>query len=184
MRHPVGLPGEERTWTGFEGEAMPHAAGLFRLAMWLERDRTVAEDLVQETFTHALQSFHRFELGTNCRAWLMAILQNVRSNRRRAQARSPVITDSEERIAQTIAIVPPVPDVITDEDVLLALGRIPQHYQEIVLLSDVEELSYKEIAATLAIPIGTVMSRLHRGRALLRSELATYAGSQGIRRTP
>ncbi len=170
-------------WSAFEAEALPHATGLFRLAMWLERDQREAEDLVQETMTRALESFGRYEPGTNCRAWLVTILQHVRSNRRRARGRAPVVSDSEERIAQTIAIVPPIPERITDDEVLGALRALPEKFQEIVLLSDVEDLSYKEIADALQIPIGTVMSRLHRGRALLRVELAAYAAAHGIRRS-
>ena len=76
-------------WAAFEAEAMPHVDRLFRLAMWWERDRREAEDLVQDTLVQALQSFHRFTRGTNCRAWLVTILQHVRSNRHRARSRSP-----------------------------------------------------------------------------------------------
>jgi RNA polymerase sigma-70 factor (ECF subfamily) len=159
-------------WASFEAEAMPHVDRLFRHAMWLERNRTEAEDLVQETLTQALQSFHRFAPGTNCRAWLLSILHHVRANRRRKQGRVIVESDVEERIANTVPFVPPVPERLTDEDVLMALQQIPQRHQEVILLCDVEEMTYKEIAATLGIPIGTVMSRLHRGRELLRMELA------------
>ena len=150
---------------------MPHLDGLFRHAMWLERNRTQAEDLVQETLTQALQSFHRFTPGTNCRAWLVSILHHVRSNRRRKEGRVVIDSDVEERLAHVVPFVPPVPDRLTDEDMLLALGRIPPHHQEIILLCDVQEMTYKEIAAALGIPIGTVMSRLHRGRELLRAAL-------------
>jgi RNA polymerase sigma-70 factor, ECF subfamily len=169
---------DESAWKAFEIEALPHVDRLFRLAMWLERDRGAAEDLVQETLTQALQSFHRFTPGTNCRAWLTSILQHLRANRRRAQNREPVETGAiEERFAQTLAFVPPVPEHLTDEDVLAALKRIPETYQEVILLCDVQELTYKEIAAALKIPIGTVMSRLHRGRELLRVALAGSAAS-------
>jgi RNA polymerase sigma-70 factor (ECF subfamily) len=158
-------------WSTFEAEVLPHVEPLFRLAMWFERDRTEAEDLVQETLRQALESFHRYTPGTNCRAWLISILQHLRSNRRRAKRRSPVVSDPDDRIAGTTPFVPPVPDHLTDEDVLTALDAIPPQYQEVILLSDVQELTYKEIASSLAVPIGTVMSRLHRGRALLRQEL-------------
>ena len=151
---------------------MPHADRLFRLAMWMERDRQEAEDLVQETLLRALRSFDRYVPGTNCRAWLLTILQNVRSNRRRARFRREVFEEADDRIAETVAFVPAVPSHLTDEDVLGALEGIPEPYQNIILLSDVEELSYKEIAHVLEIPMGTVMSRLHRGRALLRKALA------------
>lgn len=163
-------------WLTFEAEAMPHVDRLFRHAMWLEKNRAEAEDLVQETLVQALQSFHRFAPGTNCRAWLLTILHHVRSNRRRKQGRVVIDSDVEERIAKTVPFVPPVPERITDEDVLLALRQIPQHHQEVILLCDVEEMTYKEIAATLAVPVGTVMSRLHRGRELLRIELARAGG--------
>jgi RNA polymerase sigma-70 factor (ECF subfamily) len=159
-------------WRAFEAEAMPHVDRLFRHAMWLERNRTEAEDLVQETLVQALQSFHRFVRGTNCRAWLLSIMQHVRAHRQRKQGRLAVDSDGEERIAHVAAQVPAVPDHITDEDMLRALKQVPQKYQEVILLCDVEEMTYKEIAAALEIPIGTVMSRLHRGRDLLRVELA------------
>lgn len=155
----------------FEREVLPHADRLYRLAMWLERDWSEAEDLVQETMVQALRSFHRFEPGTNCRAWLATILQHVRSNRRRSRMRAPFVDDPDDRLAQTAPFVPPVPQNLTDEDLLAALARIPSHFQEVVLMCDVEELTYKETAAALAIPIGTVMSRLHRGRAQLRAAL-------------
>ena len=166
----------EAAWAGFEAEAMPHVESLFRTAMWFERDRHEAEDLVQETLRQALESFHRYTPGTNCRAWLMSILQHVRSNRRRAKGRSPVVSTDAELLTSTVAFIPPVPEHLTDEELLGALRRIPAQYQEVIVLSDVEELSYKDIASTLSIPIGTVMSRLHRGRALLRQELTKVRG--------
>ena len=166
----------QATWSRFESEALPHAASLFRMAMWFERNRDEAEDLVQDTLRQALESFHRYTPGTNCRAWLMSILNHVRSNRRRAKGRSPIVPDAADALASTVAFVPPVPEHLTDEDLLGALRRIPAQYQEVIVLSDVEELPYKDIAKALAIPIGTVMSRLHRGRALLRQELTAGKG--------
>jgi RNA polymerase sigma-70 factor (ECF subfamily) len=165
----------ERRWAAFEAEAMPHVDRLFRLAMWLERDRALAEDLVQETLRQALESFGRYTPGTNCRAWLVSILQHLRSNRRRAAARSPLVEDADDAVALSTPFVPAIPDGLTDEEILGALKRIPPAQQEVIVLCDVEELTYKD-AQVLAIPIGTVMSRLHRGRALLRSELASYSG--------
>jgi len=159
---------------------MPHVDRLFRLAMWMERDRQEAEDLVQETLLSALRAFDRFTVGTNCRAWLVTILHHVRSNRRRARFRRQAVESPDDRLAETVAFVPPVPAYITDEDVLTALKGIPEPYQDIILLCDVEELSYKEIADALEIPMGTVMSRLHRGRALLRKALAAR-GVAGLR---
>ncbi|PYU68550.1 MAG: RNA polymerase subunit sigma-24 [Acidobacteria bacterium] len=154
---------DEQVWAAFEVEVLPHLEGLFRFAMWLEQERDKAEDLVQETMTAALQSFHRFRTGTNCRAWLISILRHIRSNR------------------QTVPFVPPVPQQLTDEEVLAALRRIPPQYQEIIVLCDVEEMTYKEIADALGVPVGTVMSRLHRGRALLRAELSQPSQGEGER---
>lgn len=167
------LGSSDGLWAAFEVEAMPHVDRLFRLAMWWERDRREAEDLVQDTLVQALQSFHRFTAGTNCRAWLVTILRHVRSNRRRRALRRLAAEDPDDRIAETVPFVPPVPQHLTDEDVLAALRRIPEAYQDIILLCDVEGLTYKEIATALTIPIGTVMSRLHRGRTLLRQRLAS-----------
>jgi len=145
---------------------------LLRLALWFERIRADAEDVVQETMMQALQSFHRFQPGTNCRAWLVTILQRVVSNRRRAKGRSIMVSDPDDRLAHTVPFVPPVPQQLTDEALLASLRRLPLAFQEVIVLCDVEELSYKEAAKALMIPVGTVMSRLHRGRAQLRADLA------------
>ena len=168
---PSATTADERTWATFEAIALPHVDRLFRVAIWSVRSRPDAEDVVQETMMQALKSFHRFQPGTNCRAWLMTILQHVVSNHRRAGRRSPIVSDSGGRLAEAIPFVPPVPDHITNEEILDALRQLPEPYQQVILLSDVEELTYKEIAEALAVPIGTVMSRLHRGRALLRTHL-------------
>jgi RNA polymerase sigma-70 factor, ECF subfamily len=169
-------------WAVFEGEVLPHADRLFRLALWFERNRADAEDVVQDTMIQALRSFHRYQPGTNCRAWLITILQRIVSNRRRARGRSIVVSDPDDRIAHTVPFVPPVPQELTDELVLESLRSLPTAFQEVVLLCDVEDLSYKEAAEALAIPIGTVMSRLHRGRAQLRAELAAADAASGLRR--
>ena len=166
-------PGQP-VWAAFEAEVLPHLDRLFRLAMWFEGERDEAEDLVQETLIEALESFRRFKPGTNCSAWLIAILRHVRSNRRRALSRASLVNDVDDRIASTVPFVPPVPQELTDEDVLAALRRLPEPYQEVILLCDIEELTYKEIGAALSVPIGTVMSRLHRGREMLRGELVRY----------
>lgn len=174
-------------WTTFEAEALPHLPRLFRLAMWLERNRSEAEDLVQETLMQALQSFHRFTPGTNCRAWLVTILYHVRSNRFRARARLTLVPDENHFIAETVPIAPPVPDRLTDEEMLGALHGLPEAHQQLILLCDIEELTYREAAEALSIPIGTVMSRLHRARSLLRQALAhladTMAGAPGAAAT-
>ena len=170
----------ENQWAVFEGEAIPYLDYLFRIAMWLTRNHTEAEDIVQETFTEALKSFHRYEQGTNCRAWLVTIMYHLNSKRLRAGSRLRLVNDSEERIASTVASTLPTPQVITDEDILGALRTLPVQFQEVVILSDVEDMTYKEISEALGVPIGTVMSRLHRGRKLLRAQLAACASAHGI----
>ncbi|HSE24437.1 MAG TPA: sigma-70 family RNA polymerase sigma factor [Pyrinomonadaceae bacterium] len=180
---PESLPDSTIRWVAFETEAMPHVSSLFRVALWLTRDRVEAEDLIQETLIEALSSFHRFAQGTNCRAWLVSILYHMQSKRRRKAARLHLVSDAEERIAETAAFEPPTPQNLTDEEVLGALERLPRVFQEVVILADIEEMSYKEIAAALEVPVGTVMSRISRGRKLLRAELASYANAHGFGRS-
>jgi len=161
----------DAVWHVFEAEAMPHVDRLFRHAMWLERNRSNAEDLVQETLIQAMESFRRFVPGTNCRAWLLSILHHVHVNRLRKQGRVIVDSELEERVSNTVPFVTPIPDHLTDADMLAALGNLTLSHQQVILLCDVEEMTYKEAAAALEIPIGTIMSRLHRGRELLRQQL-------------
>ncbi|MCA1652451.1 MAG: sigma-70 family RNA polymerase sigma factor, partial [Acidobacteria bacterium] len=150
---------------------MPHADRLFRLALWLERDRAEAEDLVQDTVAEALQSFHRFERGTNCRAWLISIMRHLQSKRWRARGRVRLVSEDEVDLAGTLTFEAPAPEHVTDDDMLRALEQLPDVFQEVLLLADVEELSYREIAAALTVPIGTVMSRLSRARQMMRQQL-------------
>ncbi len=168
----------------FAMEAMPHMDALFRTALRVSGNRAHAEDLVQETFMQAWRSFDRFEPGTNCRAWLFKILFNVcRHDRRQLfnfNLRSFRREPQEEMLEPELVYEPPVPQHLTDEDVLAALARVPAQYREVVVLADVEELAYREIAEMLDIPVGTVMSRLSRGRARLRTELAAFAAACGL----
>src|SRR5271157_4016136 len=160
---------------------MPHLADLYRSASLLLQNSPEAEDLVQEVYLEAWKSFHRFEMGTNCRAWLFKILfHRLHHFRRRwAKAARMEAFDNPEDQDNIIAATP-VPQEIRDEDVLKALGKVPIEFREVVLLADVQEFSYKEIAETMKLPLGTVMSRLSRGRKLLRQELAAVASSFGI----
>lgn len=170
----------QKEWEAFEAEALPLMADVFRVAKYLVRDREEAEDLTQETFAQALQSFHRYTPETNCRAWLVTILYHLNSKRRRKLGQLKLVEDTEEQIAQTVAFDPPIPQSLTDEEVLQALQNIPENFRLIVVLTDVEDFSYKEVAELLQTPIGTVMSRLHRGRRLLRQQLTGYARKMGI----
>jgi RNA polymerase sigma-70 factor (ECF subfamily) len=166
----------------FEAAALPHLNDLFRTASRLLGDRAKAEDVVQEVYLQAWRSFDRFEVGTNCRAWLFKILFHSIHHFRRKWFNLKIVKESDEFLEQSVASAPPVPDRLTDEEILSALDRIPQDFKAVVMLADVEEFSYKEIAEILKIPVGTVMSRLSRGRGLLRGYLAGVAQSYGIRR--
>jgi len=165
----------------FEAAAIPHLAALYRTAKFLAYEPSDAEDLVQEVYLEAWKSFHRFERGTNCRAWLFRILFHRLHHLRRRQLKSfKVESFSSPAEPDALAATPPVPQEIRDGDILQALAKIPSDFREVVLMADVQEFSYKEIAETLGIPLGTVMSRLSRGRKLLRQELAQVARAYGI----
>jgi RNA polymerase sigma-70 factor, ECF subfamily len=172
--------GRKQNWEDFEREAMPYMKDVYRVAYWLTRNQTEAEDLTQETLSQALKSFHNYEIGTNCKAWMMTIMYHTNSRRLRKMNRLQLVNDTEERIAETIAFEPSIPQNLTDVDVIAALKRVPKNFAEVVVLADVEGFAYKEVSAILNIPIGTVMSRLSRGRKVLRIELAEYARNYGF----
>jgi RNA polymerase sigma-70 factor (ECF subfamily) len=171
---------EDQTRSRFDAAAMPHMAEIFRMATRVVRDRSRAEDITQEVFLQAWKSFHRFEPGTNCRAWLYKILFHCVDHQRRKWFRFPLLMEPEELAGVSEPYREPVSERITDQDILGALDRVPADYRAGVLLVDVEEFAYKEAAQILEVPIGTVMSRLSRGRKLLRDQLASVAQSYGI----
>jgi RNA polymerase sigma-70 factor (ECF subfamily) len=172
----------------FEQLAMPHFDRLYNFACWLTQDRQEAEDLVQETYAKALKGFSSFRPGTNFRAWIYKILRNAFLTSRtglRAAATVSLDLEGEEEILPAIKETP--------ESILLqrsdwklvqhALEQLPIPYREVLLLCEVEEMSYQEISATLAIPMGTVMSRLSRARRALRAEVQATQG-QTVQRLP
>jgi RNA polymerase sigma-70 factor (ECF subfamily) len=166
----------------FEAEAVKHLDALYRTAKRLTRNETEAEDLVQETFMQAWKSFDHYELGTNCRAWLYKILFNkFDHHRRKKYTQAKYIQEADDLTFLSAALPAPIPEHLTDTEVINALGRLPEHYRAVVLLADVQEFDYKEVAAILDIPIGTVMSRLNRGRTQLKKSLAKVAGEYGIK---
>ncbi len=165
----------------FEAVALPHLNDIFRTASGLLRNQTEAEDLAQDVYMNAWKSFHRFEPGTNCRAWLFKILFHRLHHHRRKWFQLK-LTKEADILEDTLKWEPPVNDVLTDEEIITALNNIPEDYRAVVLLADVEEFSYKEVAAALDIPMGTVMSRLSRARRMLREQLTTVADSYGIRK--
>jgi RNA polymerase sigma-70 factor (ECF subfamily) len=163
----------------FERAALPHLNALYRAALRLVGDRAKAEDVVQETYLQAWKSFARFAPGTNCRAWLFKILVHTIHHQRRKWFNLRLVREGEEVLEQTAAAAS-IPECITEAEILRALDGLPPDYRVAVLLCDVEEFSYKEIAGALDVPIGTVMSRLSRGRRLLREQLSALARSYGI----
>jgi RNA polymerase sigma-70 factor, ECF subfamily len=177
----------------FEELAMPLFDQLYNFAYWLTHNREEAEDLVQETYAKALKGFSSFQPGTNFRAWMYRILRNTfLTSRTGLKVPMTVPLDSEENGAE-LAVECETPETIlferSNHDLLQsAIDELPVHFREILLLCDVEEMSYQEIAETLSVPIGTVMSRLSRARSTLRSRLrpqersATAAVAKGTNR--
>ena len=160
----------------FEELAMPLFDQLYNFAHWLTQNRDEAEDLVQETYVKALKGFSSFQMGTNFRAWMYRILRNTfLTSRTGLRVTSTVPLDSEDD-GPEVAVESETPEAIllkrSDSQLLQgAIEALPVHHREILLLCEVEELSYEEIAETLSIPIGTVMSRLSRARKTLRDGL-------------
>ena len=183
----------------FEAEALRHLDALYRTALRMTRSEADAEDLVQETYIRAFRFREQFTLGTNMKAWLFRILTNTFINTYRRKAAQPEVTDLEgvdefslyRRMAgDRAASSSPDPEAellsrVVDTEVTDALEELPEKFRTTVLL-DVEGFSYKEIAEMLSIPIGTVMSRLHRGRKFLQKRLYDLARERGIAavRTP
>jgi RNA polymerase sigma-70 factor (ECF subfamily) len=167
---------------GFEAEALAHLDALFGVAMRLTRDRPAAEDLVQDTFLKAVRAAHRFERGTNLKSWLFTILYNTFRNARRDAMRNPVEVDSEavDLAADVAAAAASDPERLLlsaarGEELRRALDELPEAYRQAVWLRDVEDLAYADIARVLEVPVGTVMSRIARGRRLLFLRLTKEA---------
>src|SRR5262245_53919151 len=156
---------------------MPMFTSLYNFAHWLTQNRDEAEDLVQETYMKALKGFASFQQGTNFRAWIYRILRNTFLTSRRLRERVTVSIDDVDH-ESTLPAVPNTPESemlahVDRQLVQNALEQLPVPFREVILLCDVEEMSYREIAETLTIPVGTVMSRLSRARAAMRQLLAS-----------
>ena len=187
----MGQESEEARRVRFEQEALPHLDALYGTALRMTRNRGDAEDLVQETYLRAYRFFDRYRPGTNCRAWLYKILTNTGINafvkaakqppRVDFEAVEPVLEKVESRALQesTRGDMAAFADLLDDE-VKSALEAVPGDFRMVLILSVIEGFSYKEIAAILGIPIGTVMSRLFRGRKLLQASLREYARKRGL----
>lgn len=170
----------------FEREALPHLDTLYRVALRLSGDESRAEDLVQETMLKAFRAWGQFRPGTNARAWLITILRNTFINEYRRQRREPVPVDID--VVEPYIARPAGPDTdpegsffsqIVDAKVLEAVDHLPPEFREALVLSDMEGLSYAEIAESLQVPIGTVKSRLFRARRLLQNQLYDHAVEMG-----
>ena len=178
----------------FEQDAMQYARQLYSAAMRMTRNPADAEDLVQETFLKAYRAYHTFEEGTNLKAWLYRILTNTYINKYRKDSRRPSEVDlgsvedlylyrnigSEESAEAARTTEERVLDGLVESDIKKAVEDLPENFRLPVLLADLEGFSYKEISDILDIPIGTVMSRLHRGRKAMQKSLWEYAVKRGL----
>jgi RNA polymerase sigma-70 factor (ECF subfamily) len=154
---------------------MPHLEALHRTAFYMTRRRELAEDSVQEAYMRAWRSFHTLDEGRSVRVWLLAILRNVIFDAARKRKREPAGPSFEDVGPESVAAPGLAPDErLADKDILAAMDGLPEDLRAVVLLAIVEDMKYREIAEALDIPIGTVMSRLHRGRQLLRWKLRGY----------
>ena len=160
----------------FEELAMPHFAKLYNFAHWLAQDRAAAEDLVQETYMKALRGFSSFQQGTNFRAWMYKILRNTfLTTKAGLKVSVSLDSDGDDKPAEPAVTETPESVLLARvevETIQSALEKLPVKFREIILLCDLEEMSYHEIGQTLGIPIGTVMSRLSRARKAMRELLA------------
>lgn len=173
----------------FEEEIIPHLDAMYNFALRLTSDPSDAEDLVQDTIVKAFRFFSSYEKGTNAKAWLFRILKNSYINNYRKQSKQPNQVDYDEvsTFYETIrAERTDTSDLedkmfrdLIDDDISRALEELPEDFRTVVLLCDIEDFTYEEIANMLDVPIGTIRSRLHRGRNLLKAELMDYAEKRG-----
>ncbi len=183
----------EKAYASFQKEAIPHMDAVFRFALRLSGSRDMAEDLVQETYLRAFRSWDQYTPGTQCKSWLFTICRNVYLRQwERSQRLDEIVAENVDRESGPFEVVNPVwvkavekdPegaffDSIVDDEVLEHIQELPEEYRSAVILSDLEGFSYQEIADMTGVPVGTVKSRLFRGRRMLQKSLYEFAVSQG-----
>jgi len=186
----------DRARAEFETLALPHLDALYSAGLRLTKNEGDAEDLVQDSFMRAYRFFDKFERGTNIKAWLFRILTNTFINRYRRTMKERNLIEGSEReavtermTAQDSSVYGQTPeqsffDRMLSDEVLKAIDALPVDFRIVVVLADLQEFAYKEIAEILSCPVGTVMSRLFRGRRLLQKSLASYASELGIQSEP
>ena len=184
--------GKKELKAEFERVALPHLSHLYTSAFYLTKDISEAEDLVQETYLRAFRFFHKFKPGTNCRAWLLSILRNLFINRYREKQREPQTLDWEkiDKVYESIMEQDEKKEggnpenlfisQLMDEEVEKALREIPEEFRTAIVLVDVEGLSYEDAAKVMGCPLGTVRSRVSRGRRILQVALRDYALKRGL----
>jgi RNA polymerase sigma-70 factor (ECF subfamily) len=176
------IAAEARDRVRFEEEALELADQVYRVARHLANSRDEAEDLVQETYARAFRSWRSFQPGTNLRAWLLRILTNLNIDRGRRSQRAPQMQPLEandyylyDKLSESdggLADEDRVIERLSQDDIVSALSAVPHDFRDVIVLVDIGDFSYQDAAQILDIPIGTVMSRLHRGRRILKRELA------------
>lgn len=184
---------EVRKQEDFEEEIIPHLDAMYNFALRLTSDPNDAEDLVQDTIVKAFRFFNSYEKGTNAKAWLFRILKNSYINNYRRQSKQPNQVDYDEVSSFYETIRADRTDTsdledrmfrdLIDDDISKALDELPEDFRTVVLLCDVEGFTYEEIANMLDVPIGTIRSRLHRGRNLLKTQLMEYAERRGYNKS-
>jgi len=172
----------------FQKEMMPYADALFNYAMYLSSDRELSKDLLQDTYVKAFRFFDKFEQGTNAKAWLYRIMKNTFINEYRRVHRQPELVEFDEHVSpyQMSRTSDGMNDLrdkmesrMFDDELAGAIAGLPDKFRSVIVLRDIEDMPYEEIAEALAIPIGTVRSRLHRARSILFTKLKGYARARG-----
>jgi RNA polymerase sigma-70 factor (ECF subfamily) len=181
------LATEARDRVRFEEEALGLSDQVYRVARHLANSREEADDLVQETYARAFRSWRSYTPGTNLRAWLLRILTNLNIDRGRRSQRAPQTQPLEandyylyDKLAETEGVTDEerVVERLSQDDIVSALAEVPHDFRDVIVLVDIGDFSYQDAAQILDIPIGTVMSRLHRGRRVLKRELADHLGEE------